>query len=81
MGFASFLVLSLGLLAVSRVSLAAKEEEAHGARSPHERFEDEHYQGGKHNEDLDHQAILGEIFYVELQLRLPHSMLPSAAKI
>lgn len=37
-----------------------KETEAHGGRSPHERFQDAHYKNGRHDEHMDHQAILGK---------------------
>jgi hypothetical protein len=34
-----------------------REDEQHGARSPHEQFDDAHYKGGVHHDDIDHQVL------------------------
>ena len=33
-----------------------KETEEHGARSPHEKFDDRHYKDGEHHDEIDHEV-------------------------
>uniref|UniRef100_A0A914W1Y2 Reticulocalbin-3 n=1 Tax=Plectus sambesii TaxID=2011161 RepID=A0A914W1Y2_9BILA len=58
----SMILLAVCLVVVTTVQGGApgqREQEVHGARSPSEKFRDEHYKDGVHKDDLDHQAILG----------------------
>lgn len=63
------LIVNLALIfAISSVGAAVlgnvgqKESPEHGGKSPHEKFREEHYAGGDHHVEKDHEAILGYLF-------------------